>query len=232
MTPNRPHPLPGPPLLSIIRGDIGAGDVIERHHHRSHMIAWAATATATVRTDSRDWLVPPTHALWIPAGTEHAVEMLRPGDLCAVVVDPNRCSIDWPEPTGVRITPVICELIVHLDRHPDSATAARHAESLVLTLLEPVPHHHVPGAAAQGPPPARDRRRPHRRSWRTHIRMRAALTQLARGTSVGATARAVGYRKPSAFAATFHRVIGQHPSIYHPAIERPAQVSDPVIGAC
>ncbi|WP_405485792.1 helix-turn-helix domain-containing protein [Nocardia sp. NBC_00511] len=50
--------------------------------------------------------------------------------------------------------------------------------------------------------------------WRTHIRMRAALTLLARGTSVGATARAVGYRKPSAFAATFHRVTGQQPSIY------------------
>lgn len=50
--------------------------------------------------------------------------------------------------------------------------------------------------------------------WRTQVRIRAALTHLARGTSVGATARAVGYRKPGAFGDAFHRITGQSPSIY------------------
>ncbi|WP_238589326.1 helix-turn-helix domain-containing protein [Pseudonocardia sp. HH130629-09] len=48
--------------------------------------------------------------------------------------------------------------------------------------------------------------------WRTHARVRAALVLLARGTSVGATARAVGYRKPGAFAEAFRRVTGRAPS--------------------
>lgn len=53
-------------------------------------------------------------------------------------------------------------------------------------------------------------------SWRTQLRIRAAIPMLADGTSVGATARAVGYYKPSAFIAMFQRVTGQTPGTYLP----------------
>ena len=53
-------------------------------------------------------------------------------------------------------------------------------------------------------------------TWRTHVRIRAAIPMLAHGTSVNATARAVGYRKPSAFIAAFRRVTGQTPGTYLP----------------
>ncbi|APB00194.1 helix-turn-helix transcriptional regulator [Nocardia seriolae] len=247
MTPKRPART-GPPLLAITRADIGPGGVLDSHRHAEHMIAWAATATATLRTGARDWLVPPTHALWVPAGTDHAVEMLRPGDFCAVVLDPARCPIDWPEPTGVRITPLVRELIRHLDANPHRDDAGRQAESLLLTLLEPVPTTTFQVPLPEDPrlrviadaliaDPGSDRdlaawahfanasvRTVSRlfaaetgmtfAQWRTRVRIRAALTHLARGASVGATARAVGYRKPSAFAATFHRLTGQHPGVY------------------
>jgi AraC-like DNA-binding protein len=51
-------------------------------------------------------------------------------------------------------------------------------------------------------------------TWRTHVRIRAAIPMLANGTSVNATARAVGYRKPSAFIAAFRRTTGQTPGTY------------------
>ena len=51
-------------------------------------------------------------------------------------------------------------------------------------------------------------------TWRTQVRIRAAIPMLAGGTSVNATARAVGYRKPSAFIAAFRRVTGQTPGTY------------------
>ncbi|HEY0185964.1 MAG TPA: AraC family transcriptional regulator [Cellulomonas sp.] len=47
--------------------------------------------------------------------------------------------------------------------------------------------------------------------WRTQVRVRAAVQLLADGTSVHATARAVGYRRSSAFIAVFRRVTGQTP---------------------
>jgi AraC-like DNA-binding protein len=54
--------------------------------------------------------------------------------------------------------------------------------------------------------------------WRTHLRIRAAISMLGNGTSVNATARAVGYRKPSAFIAAFRRVTGQTPGTYLPQL--------------
>lgn len=53
-------------------------------------------------------------------------------------------------------------------------------------------------------------------AWRTNIRIRAAIPLLSNGTPVGAVARAVGYRKPSAFIAAFKRITGQTPSTYLP----------------
>ncbi|MFB9831517.1 helix-turn-helix domain-containing protein [Actinoallomurus acaciae] len=55
-------------------------------------------------------------------------------------------------------------------------------------------------------------------TWRTQVRIRAAIPMLAGGTSVNATARAVGYRKPSAFIAAFRRVTGQTPGTYLPQL--------------
>lgn len=50
--------------------------------------------------------------------------------------------------------------------------------------------------------------------WRTQVRMRSAIQLLGSGASVAATARAVGYRKPSAFVDAFRRATGQAPGTY------------------
>jgi AraC-like DNA-binding protein len=51
-------------------------------------------------------------------------------------------------------------------------------------------------------------------AWRTHVRIRAAIQLLGSGTTVNATAHAVGYRRPSAFISAFRRVTGQTPGTY------------------
>jgi AraC-like DNA-binding protein len=233
-------------VLVVASGELDPGlDAGGEHRHAEHLLAWSATATVTIRIDARDWLVPPTHALWIPAGTPHAVTVLRAGQGHVVRLGVDGCPITWAEPTGVVITPLVRELIVHLD----SRTAGRrHAEALLLDLLEPVPSttFHVPlpedpriraiaDALIADPADGRDLpawadatntgvrtiTRLFTRDtgmtfaqWRTHVRIRAALALLARGTSVGTTARAVGYRKPGAFSEAFHHVTGQHPGVY------------------
>ncbi|GAA3629276.1 helix-turn-helix transcriptional regulator [Kineosporia mesophila] len=54
-------------------------------------------------------------------------------------------------------------------------------------------------------------------AWRTQVRIHAAIQLLGRGTSVTATARAVGYRHPSAFITAFRRVTGHTPGTYNSA---------------
>ncbi|MCI1747776.1 MAG: AraC family transcriptional regulator [Acidipropionibacterium sp.] len=63
-------------------------------------------------------------------------------------------------------------------------------------------------------------------AWRTSIRIRAAIPLLGNGMPVGAVARAVGYRKPSAFIAAFKRITGQTPSTYLPLGGAPATAGE------
>lgn len=53
--------------------------------------------------------------------------------------------------------------------------------------------------------------------WRTHVRMRAAITHLAAGEPVGQVARRVGYANSSAFVTAFRRCTGRSPGTYSPS---------------
>lgn len=240
----------GPPVVATVQVDFERGTRTGQHQHADHLLLWSSTVTASLRTDARDWVVPPTHGLWVPAGYPHAFEVFRPGQGYGVLFDPAHCPVTWAEPTGVLLPPLVRELIVHLHRHPEPSDAYAAATTLLLALLEPAPiaTFHLPlpedprtraiaDALIANPADQRDLATWARdvgagvrtvtrlfsdetgmnfAQWRTHARIRAALGHLARGRSVGATARAVGYRKPGAFAETFRRVTGQAPSAYQP----------------
>jgi AraC-like DNA-binding protein len=235
------------PILSIVHDAARGHREMEPHAHGEPMLLWASTGTIIIRTSSRDWLVPPGHGLWVPAGTEHSAVTLAAGGISIIRFEPAHCPISWPEPTGVAVSPLLRELILHLHAGPDAP--ARHlAEALAFELLTP-----LPAGTIHVPVPADPRIRPIAEQlvanpadqreltmwagqvhagvrtlsrlftaetgmtftqWRTQVRIRAAVSHLAAGTSVSATARAVGYRKPSAFISAFHRVTGQTPGTY------------------
>lgn len=50
--------------------------------------------------------------------------------------------------------------------------------------------------------------------WRTHARLRAALSLLAEGRPVSRVAHTVGYATPSAFLVAFRRTVGTSPGRY------------------
>ncbi|RDI43654.1 helix-turn-helix transcriptional regulator [Nocardia mexicana] len=236
------------PILRIDRHGAEARRTIGWHAHDEAMLLWSATATVTMSTPARDWLVPPGYGLWVPPGIEHAETALRAGELCVVRFAPNRCPVSWIEPTGVSTGPLLRELVLYLHAADPDDPGRRHAEPLVFDLLTPLPVNvidvvmptdpRVRSIAEQivaDPSDTRDlafwAHQVHAgvrtlsrlfvsetgltfAQWRTHVRMRAAARYLADGRSVGATARAVGYRKPSAFIAAFRRSTGRTPGTY------------------
>ncbi len=101
-------------------------------------------------------------------------------------------------PTDPRARQVAEQLIAHPDDQRELTAWADHVHASVRTLSRLF-------RAETGLSFA---------TWRTQVRIRAAIPMLAGGTSVNATARAVGYRKPSAFIALFRRVTGQTPGTY------------------
>jgi len=241
------------PILSIERGDSDQFDqLVDMHSHPEPKLLWTSTATVTVRTASREWLVPPGFGLWIPAWCEHGGSVLRPGEGSAVTFAPDRCPITWTAPTGVAIGSLLRELTTHLMQTGPLDPTRPTAEALMFELLTPLPSHDIQVAMPTDPrvrviaerliaDPADHRElavwadqvhssvRTLSRlflsetgltfaRWRTQVRVRAAIQLLANGATVDATARAVGYRKTSAFIATFRRATGHTPGTYiHPA---------------
>jgi AraC-like DNA-binding protein len=240
------------PILSIEHGDSEMFDqLVEMHSHPEPKLLWTSTATVTVSTASRDWLVPPGFGLWIPGGIEHGGSILRAGEGSAITFARDRCPITWTEPTGVAIGPLLREITTHLMQSGPQDPTRPPAEALMFELLTPLPSHDIQVAMPTDPRVRTIAERliahpgDHRElavwadqvhtsvrtlsrlflsetgltfaRWRTQVRIRAAIQLLAGGATVDATARAVGYRKTSAFIATFRHTTGHTPGTYlHP----------------
>ena len=115
-----------------------AGRVFDWHTHDDHQVAWAASGVLTVRTAGSAWVLPPTRALWIPAGVRHETLSAGIATMRTLYVRPDRCPISWTEPTPVSAGPLLCELIGYLeDRGLDAEQRAR-AEAVLVDLLRPV----------------------------------------------------------------------------------------------
>lgn len=114
-----------------------AGRRYDTHWHTGHQLAWASSGILTVSSPDGTWVLPPTRALWIPAGVEHAMDAVRHTTVCCPYFAAER-GPGWATPTVVAISPLARELILHLaDAEPPSAR--RRAESVLFDQLAPVP---------------------------------------------------------------------------------------------
>ena len=110
----------------------------EWHTHPSHQLAWAASGVLTVRTATATWVLPPTRALWIPAGLAH--ETLSPGaaTMRTLYIRPDRSPVSWDNPTPIAASRLLAELIGYLGCDVLDAGARARAEAVLADLLQPV----------------------------------------------------------------------------------------------
>jgi AraC-like DNA-binding protein/quercetin dioxygenase-like cupin family protein len=115
-----------------------AGLVFDWHTHPDHQLAWAASGVLTVRTQAATWVLPPTRALWIPAGVRHETLSAGAATMRSAYVRPGLCPIDWAAPTPVSASPLLAELIGYLEISDLAAERRSHAEAVLVDLLQPV----------------------------------------------------------------------------------------------
>ncbi|MCA1218966.1 AraC family transcriptional regulator [Streptomyces sp. 8L] len=111
-----------------------------RHEHDVHQLVWAPAGVLGVDVAEHEWVLPPTLALWIPAGVPHATTATRPALMRSVYLLPGRCPVRWTQPTVVAVGPLLRELIAHLaDPGPGlGREPRRRAEAVLFDLLRPV----------------------------------------------------------------------------------------------
>jgi len=115
-----------------------AGLVFDWHTHTDHQLAWAASGVLTVRTGDATWVLPPTRALWIPAGLQHETLSSGPATMRSLYIRPDRSPVAWAEPTPVAASQLLAEMIGYLGGDGLGDAARARAEAVLADLLQPV----------------------------------------------------------------------------------------------
>jgi AraC-like DNA-binding protein/quercetin dioxygenase-like cupin family protein len=123
--------------LEVCTFAMPAGTVYDWHVHDDHQLAWALSGVLTVRSGDEAWVLPPTRALWIPAGVRHETLSDGAATMRTAYVRPNLCSVAWTTCTPVEVSPLVAELLSYLENN-DELSSRSHAELLLVDLLEPV----------------------------------------------------------------------------------------------
>ena len=90
------------------------GHVLAPHSHPWGQLIYAVSGTMQVLAANTLWLVPPTRALWVPAGTVHAIEMRGTTAMRTIYVPAAR-SADLPAHShAIEISPLLREVILHI----------------------------------------------------------------------------------------------------------------------
>jgi AraC-like DNA-binding protein len=124
--------------LRVAAEPMPIGTVFVRHSHPAHQLAWTDSGVLQVTTDGITWVLPPTRALWLPAGTVHETTAIGPTVLRGAYLDPARCVVSWPRPQAIAVSRLLAALLLHLDGALQPAARER-IEAVLPDLLEPIP---------------------------------------------------------------------------------------------
>ena len=97
--------------LDVCTFPMPAGTVFDWHVHEDHQLAWAASGVLTVRSGAEAWVLPPTRALWIPAGVRHETLSEGVATMRTAYVRPSSCSIAWTTCTPIEVSPLVAALL-------------------------------------------------------------------------------------------------------------------------
>src|SRR5262245_54937599 len=124
--------------VAILTARVPGGVAFDWHTHPAHQFAWARAGVLTMTTGDGTWVLPPSRALWIPAGVPHVLGSSGVATTRSLYFTPWRCPVGWTVPTVVRVSPLLGHLIDHLAGPGIGQDARGRAEAVLLDLLEPL----------------------------------------------------------------------------------------------
>jgi AraC-like DNA-binding protein/mannose-6-phosphate isomerase-like protein (cupin superfamily) len=107
---------------------------LAEHQHRRAQFLYAASGVVAVSTPGGAWVAPPERAVWIPAGTPHAVRMVGAVQTRSVLIETEACPNMGPSCRVVAVSPLLRQLLVSAAKIPAEYDEAGR-DGLVMQLL-------------------------------------------------------------------------------------------------
>ena len=139
-------PTPERPLRCKLR-PMKATERIEPHRHAWAQVAMSSTGVIRMTAGHGTYLVPPSRALWIPPDVAHAVTVVEDAEIRTLYLHPGvRFLRDgplqptpfemWPDCRVLEVSPLLRELVVHLDVAPGAGPASEREHRLGDLVLD------------------------------------------------------------------------------------------------
>ena len=126
-------------VLDVVVFVMEAGACFDAHVHADHQLAWASEGVLTVECAKETWVLPPTRALWIPAGVRHETKSSGPAIMRTAYINPDRSPFNFSRPTPIGADRLLAELISYLADAPLDPAATTRAEMVLLDVISPLP---------------------------------------------------------------------------------------------
>ncbi|MEO8079539.1 MAG: helix-turn-helix transcriptional regulator [Caldimonas sp.] len=113
---------------------------VEPHAHPWGQVVLSATGVVRVTAALGTYIVPPSRAVWIPPGVEHAVTVIEDADLLTLYLHERRRrtgpaatpaeSAPWRQCRVLEVGPLMIALALEMDTRPDQVRQAPDASAL------------------------------------------------------------------------------------------------------
>lgn len=110
------------------------------HSHSRGQLLYAPTGVVLVQTQLGRWMVPPDHAMWIPAGVRHSVDALGAISMRSIYVAPDAVAGLPDRVRVVGVTDLMRSLIAEAVLLPFGVPLEGRAGLLLSLLLHEVPN--------------------------------------------------------------------------------------------
>ena len=124
-----------PQPIGAMSKSFADGFVIPLHSHARDQLLHARRGIMRLRTEGEAWIVPPDGAVYIPAGTPHAVDMHGDVDMRTLYIDGQAVRARPRAPAVVAVSSLLRELIVALSEEA-VVFAADSRAGLIGRLIE------------------------------------------------------------------------------------------------
>ncbi len=133
--------LPNGPLLIAIAGAEESEIHLSAHRHRRGQLLASMRGLLSVNVESKVWVVPPIHAVWLPPGKLHSIRTHGPAHGWGVFIQPSGCA-DLPQsPCTIRVSALLREAVLRAATWPVGSQDARsiNIEAVILDEIRTLP---------------------------------------------------------------------------------------------
>ena len=107
-----------PQAIGVMSKSFVDGFVIPLHEHERDQLLYATGGIMRLRTEGDAWIVPRDSAVYIPAGTDHAVGMHGNVEMRTLYIDTAAEDARRRDLSVVAVSPLLRELILALGEEP------------------------------------------------------------------------------------------------------------------